>query len=293
MGRGTAAVLGRMVLRVTTLSTTDARELSDRLRLAIVQLHRRAGGGHLGSALSIVEILSAILTGPMRWQADSQPPTSGDRLVLSKGHAAMALYCALALDGRIDAADLLTFGHDGSPLEPHPNERALAAVHASTGSLGQGLSIGIGLALGARLLGSDDRTFVIVGDGELNEGQTWEAARSATALGLSNLIVVLDDNGMQQDGPTAEIMPVGDAAEAWERMGWICYACDGHDCTALGAAFETVMASPAHSPRLVHAHTIKGRGVAHLEGQTESHFPPPISDDDLALLRYMLEAERV
>ncbi len=270
--------------------TSDVQEISDRIRLAIVQLHRRAGGGHLGSALSIVEILSVILTRHFRWRTDGEPPTRGDRLIVSKGHAAMALYCALALNGRLDAAQLLTFGRDGSPLEPHPNERALPVVHASTGSLGQGLSIGVGLALGARLRGFNDRSFVIVGDGELNEGQTWEAARSAAVLGLSNVVAILDDNGMQQDGPTEDIMRVEDAPCAWRRMGWICVDCDGHDCTALDDSFHRVLSSSDSSPRLIHARTIKGRGVAHLEGRTESHFPSPISDDDLAIMRYLLEA---
>jgi transketolase len=271
----------------------DARAFSDRLRLAIVLLHSRAGGGHLGSALSIVEILSVLLAGPMRWRGDNEPSTSGDRLIVSKGHAAMGLYCALALEGHLDAAQLLTFGRDGSPLEPHPNERAVAAVHASTGSLGQGLSIGVGLALGARLDRSGDRSFVIIGDGELNEGQTWEAARCAAVLELSNLIVVLDDNGMQQDGPTRDIMRVHDAVEAWGRMGWLCADCDGHDCDALADELDRLVASSTRAPRLLHARTIKGRGIAHLEGRTESHFPPPVSDVDIELLRYSMEAARV
>jgi transketolase len=273
--------------------SSDAQEISNRLRLAIVQLHRRAGGGHLGSALSIVEILSVIISRHMRWRTVDDPATRGDRLIISKGHAAMALYCALALDGRLDAAELLTFGRDGSALEPHPNERTLPSVHASTGSLGQGLSVGVGLALGARLLGSNERSFVIVGDGELNEGQTWEAARSAAVLGLSNVVVVVDDNGMQQDGPTGDIMRVDDAVDAWHRMGWICGECDGHDCNALDDELQRVLSSSEPCPRLVRAWTIKGRGVAHLEGRTESHFPPPISDDDLAILRYLLEAAHV
>jgi transketolase len=269
------------------------RELSDSLRLAIVQLHRRAGGGHLGSALSIVEALAVILGRHFRWRADDDPPWRGDRIILSKGHAAMALYCALALQGRIPKERLLTFGRNGAPLEPHPNETVEPALHASTGSLGQGLSIGIGLALGARLLGTDDRTFVIVGDGELNEGQTWEAARSAATLQLSNLVVFLDDNGMQQDGPTAGIMPVPDALEAWRRMGWACAESDGHDCDAIDAALQSVTSGDSNGPRLLRLRTIKGRGVDYLEGRTESHFPPPVSEEDISLMRYLQEAARV
>jgi transketolase len=271
----------------------EMRELSDRLRLAIVQLHRRAGGGHLGSALSIVEALAVIFGRHFRWREASDPEWRGDRIILSKGHAAMALYCALALQGRIDASRLITFGRNGSPLEPHPNESAEPALHASTGSLGQGLSIGVGLALGARLRGTADRTYVIVGDGELNEGQTWEAARCAATLQLANLIVVLDDNGMQQDGPTGEIMPVGDALEAWRRMGWTCAESDGHDCDALDGALRSVTAQETSAPRLLRIRTIKGRGIDYLEGRTESHFPPPVSEEDITMMRYLQEAARV
>lgn len=271
----------------------EMRDFSDRLRLAIVQLHRRAGGGHLGSALSIVEALAVVLGRHFKWREEADPESRDDRIVLSKGHAAMALYCALALQGRIAKDRLLTFGRNGSPLEPHPNESAEPALHASTGSLGQGLSIGVGLALGARLLGTSDRTFVIVGDGELNEGQTWEAARSAATLRLPNLIVVLDDNGMQQDGPTGEIMPVPDALESWRRMGWACAESDGHDCDAIDAALRSVIAQEGNAPRLLRIRTVKGRGIDYLEGRTESHFPPPVSEDDITLMRYLQEAARV
>jgi transketolase len=271
----------------------DMRELSDRLRLAIVQLHRRAGGGHLGSALSIVEALAVIFGRHFRWRDEHDPAWSGDRIILSKGHAAMALYCALALQGRIDTGRLVTFGRNGSPLEPHPNESAEPALHASTGSLGQGLSIGVGLALGARLRGRSDRVFVIVGDGELNEGQTWEAARCAATQQLANLVVVLDDNGMQQDGPTGEIMPVADALEAWRRMGWTCAESDGHDCDALDGALRSVTAQDTSAPRLLRIRTIKGRGIDYLEGRTESHFPPPVSEEDITMLKYLQEAARV
>lgn len=267
----------------------DLRELSDRLRLAVVQLHRRAGGGHLGSALSIIEALAVVFGGHFRWKEADAPSWSGDRFVLSKGHGAMALYCVLALLGRIEPKRLVTFGRNGSPLEPHPNERTEPNIHASTGSLGQGLSIGVGLALGARLRQSPDRTFVIIGDGECNEGQIWEAARCAATLALSNLVVILDDNGMQQDGPTPEIMPVFDVAEAWQNMGWQTLECGGHDTVALDASLAALLASDGGGPRLLRIHTVKGRGVAALEGRTESHFPPPLSDDELAVMKYLVE----
>lgn len=266
----------------------DLRKLSDELRLMVLETHKAAGGGHLGSSLSIVEILAVLVHAVMHWPAADDEPWRGDRVVLSKGHAALALYCALAQAGRVDPARLRTFGANGSVLEPHPNERLEPALHASTGSLGQGMSIALGLALGARLRGGADRVFAIVGDGEVNEGQIWEAARSAATLGVDNLVVVLDDNRMQQDGPTPEIMGVADAVDAWRGMGWACRSVDGHDCAALLAALAEAAAGDHPGPRLVHARTVKGRGVAFLEDRTESHFPPPLTDDDLALVRYGL-----
>jgi transketolase len=274
---------------------SDARHLrllSTQLRLSIIELHRAAGGGHLGSSLSLVELLAVLFANHFRWADHAEAPYRGDRFVLSKGHAALGLYCALRQTGRIDVATLATFGVDGSPLEPHPNELREPAIHASTGSLGQGLSIAIGLALGTVLNGTaGERTFAVIGDGELNEGQMWEAARCAAFLHLANLIVVLDDNQMQQDGRTCEIMPVSDARACWGEMGWHCVECDGHDCESLDAALESAIASDVRAPRLLHIHTVKGRGIGFLEGRTESHFPPPISDDELALVQYSLRAE--
>jgi transketolase len=262
------------------------RPLADRLRLSVIESHRAAGGGHLGSSLSIVEILTAVLSQGFQW-TEEDDDLGGDRFVLSKGHAALALYCTLALLGRIGTDRLATFGSNGSLLEPHPNETAEPSLHASTGSLGQGLSIGVGLALGSRLRGRDDeRTYVLIGDGEVNEGQIWEAARVAVKLRLSNLIVVLDDNGMQQDGRTDDILPVPDAADCWARMGWDCAECDGHDLGQLCEALEALRDSPTPAPHLLHARTVKGRGVDFLEGRTESHFPPPLTAADLSLVRY-------
>lgn len=268
--------------------TGDLREQARCLRLSMIETHRRAGAGHLGSSLSIVEILTVMFSRHFRWSAPEQSARRGDRFVLSKGHAALGLYCALAQAGQIDPARLVTFGRNGAALEPHPNESAEPTLHASTGSLGQGLSIGVGLALGSSLLGNDDRTFVLIGDGEMNEGQIWEAARSAAFLRLPNLVVVLDDNGMQQDGPTAAILPVSDAVACFAAMGWCVSECDGHDCGALDAALHSAITQPTSAPRLVRARTIKGRGIEFLEGRTESHYPPPLSADDMALVHYSL-----
>lgn len=276
---------------VSASEVINLRDTSARLRLAMIETHRRAGAGHLGSSLSIVEALTVIFKNHFQWAKPHEEEWRGDRFVLSKGHAALGLYCLLCLEGRIDANRLATFGRNGSALEPHPNETTEASIHASTGSLGQGLSIGVGLALGSRLRGTSDRTFVIIGDGEINEGQIWEAARCAATLKLSNLIVILDDNQMQQDGPTPDIMPVADAVTCWRAIGWHCLESDGHDCEQLASAMQELIASPVEAPKLLRIRTVKGRGIYFLEGQTESHFPPPLSDDDFTLIQYMITKE--
>lgn len=261
-----------------------------RLRQLILETHHRCGG-HLGASLSIVEILAG-LAGRLGAGRYNQDP-GGNHLILSKGHAALAFYCQLALEGRVSAAQLRQFAQDGADLEPHPNEQRLPSVGASTGSLGQGLSIGCGLALGALLTGRDSLTAVIIGDGEVNEGQIWEAAMSAAQLGLGNLLVVLDRNGMQQDGRMADILPCPDLASIWGAFGWVTESCDGHDPAALDQAFDALLAGPPDRPKLLVAHTVKGAGIAHLEGRTESHFPPPVSADDIALACYHPTSLRV
>lgn len=267
-------------------SGVDLRRAGLALRLRILDVHRRAGAGHLGSSLSIVELLTGLFRCHFHWRDDHVD--MGDRFVLSKGHGALAYYSLLAELGRLDPTELDGFGANGSKLEPHPNENLLADVHASTGSLGQGLSIGVGLALGSRLRGDPCRTFVIVGDGECNEGQIWEAASCAPRLQLDNLVVLLDDNGMQQDGPTNDILPMGDITRRWGELGWQTASCPGHDVHAIDGRLGELLGASDGRPKLLHAQTVKGRGVDHLEGRTESHYPPPISDSDLALISYTL-----
>ncbi|AID34838.2 MULTISPECIES: transketolase [Mesorhizobium] len=261
-----------------------ASQLAERahaLRMLILRTHAAAGQGHLGSSLSIVEILVALMSSGVETGSWGKAP-HGDRIVLSKGHAALAFYCALAQTGLIPQRDLESFSRNGGKLEPHPNERTVPAVQASTGSLGQGLSIGVGLALGSRMCGHNDSCFVILGDGELNEGQCWEAAMSASRLRLGNLVAVVDANGFQQDGPMDEIMPVTGLAEAWRTLGWAAAEVDGHDCAMLLATLAATRS--ADRPALIVARTVKGRGVPFIEHMTESHFPPPLTAAELVMI---------
>jgi len=268
--------------------SADLRAASLALRLRILETHHRAGAGHLGSSLSIVELLTGLFRRHFSWRNGSD---AGDRFVLSKGHAALAYYCLLAEVGRLDPTALRDFGVDGSRLEPHPNEALVDDVHASTGSLGQGLSIGVGMALASRLQGDVSRTFVVIGDGECNEGQIWEAASCAVRLRLDTLVVLLDDNGMQQDGPTAAILPMGDIGARWADLGWHVEDCPGHDPDAVAAGLAALVGAGDGRPKLLHAHTVKGKGVDYLEGRAESHYPPPLSKSDLSLVSYTLSRE--
>jgi transketolase len=274
-----------------TFETDGSFELrAARLRLTIVRAHAAAGEGHLGSSLSLVEILSGLFAGD---SFRNDGTSHGDRLVLSKGHAALGLYCALAEAGMIPHEMLATFGQNGSALEPHPNEKLLPEVSVCTGSLGQGLSIGLGLAHGSRLNGrANERTVVILGDGELNEGQPWEAAIAAPKLQLGNLLAIVDANGLQQDGTMAEIMPIRDIEGAWSALGWQVHAVDGHDVHTLVSLFAAIRDVAPDKPKLVIARTVKGRGVAFLENTIESHYPPPLDGAEITLVEQMLTSQR-
>ncbi|MDI1286527.1 MAG: transketolase [Reyranella sp.] len=259
-----------------------------RLRLLILRTHAAAGAGHLGSSLSIVEILSALYSSNLHHAAQDSAQ-GGDRVVLSKGHAALGLYCALAEEGIIPHAALRTFGQNGSELEPHPNETLLPQVAVSTGSLGQGLSIGLGLAHGSRLAGRDEeRTAVVLGDGELNEGQPWEAAIAAPRLRLGNLLAVVDANGLQQDGTMEDIMPVNGLADAWAALGWQVHSANGHDYHELLGLFTALRKEDPAKPKLVIARTIKGCGVPFLENAVESHYPPVLDAGEIDLVARMI-----
>lgn len=261
-------------------ATTSLDRQARALRRLILETHHHRGG-HLGASLSIVEILTVLADrlGPGRYN----DAAAGDHLILSKGHAALAFYCQLAQEGRLSRSALATFAGDGADLEPHPNERLVRGVGACSGSLGQGMSIGCGFALAARMCGSGARTAVIVGDGEANEGQIWEAAMSAAQLRLGGLLVIVDHNGMQQDGAMRDILPCPDLAVAWAALGWSTSQCDGHDVAALAERLDVLLSTSIDQPKLLVAHTVKGAGVAHLEGRTESHYPDPVSVEDVAL----------
>jgi transketolase len=241
-----------------------------RIRRIIIEQSRRAGVGHIGSALSIVEIIAALYGDVLRIDDTDDPER--DRFILSKGHAALALYSALFLRGWMTAAELDSYCGDASLLGVHP-EHSLKGVDFSIGSLGQGLSFGAGSALAAQLRGSRRRVFVLVSDAECNEGALWEAAMFAAHHRLSNLTAIVDLNGQQAFGYTEEVLSLSPMAERWRAFGWDVREVYGHDAEALA---EVMKEPPTEEgrPRVLIAKTTFGKGVSYMEGQIKWHYYP-------------------
>ncbi len=247
------------------------------LRRIILEQSKRANVGHIGSALSVADILAALYSGILRIERPDDPER--DRFILSKGHAALALYAALHLRGLLDAATLDTYCGDGTLLGVHP-EPALRGVDFATGSLGHGLSIGAGAALGARLEGSSRRAFVLVSDAELGEGSLWEAVMFAAHHRLSNLVAIVDWNGQQALGYTEDVLSLRGLPERFRSFGWEVQEVDGHDPAALeGAVSGLDFEGPPHA---LLAHTTFGKGVSFMEGRIHWHYWP-MSDGEYRL----------
>jgi transketolase len=227
-----------------------------------------AGVGHIASALSVVEIVAALFSGVLRGLGSAAP--NRDRFLLSKGHAALALYAVLHLRGILAAQDLATYCADGTLLGVHPDHR-VPGIDFSTGSLGHGLSVGAGAALGARLRRWPSRAFVLLSDAELNEGSTWEAAMFAGHHHLENLIAIVDANGQQALGKTSDILDLEPLEDKWRAFGWYVLDVDGHDLRRLRDALEQ---EPAGRPRCIIARTLAGKGVPFMERRVEWHYQP-------------------
>jgi transketolase len=242
---------------------------AEAIRRIVLEQSYRAGVGHIGSALSIADILAALFGGSDSIADPANPDR--DRLILSKGHAALALYAALAVRGRIDAAQLDTFCGDGTELGVHP-EPTLAGIDFGTGSLGHGLSLASGAALGARWQGSARRVFALLSDAECNEGSTWEAAMFAAHHRLSNLAAIVDLNGQQALGYTEDVLDLPGLTDAWAALGWRVVEIDGHDTAAMADNFAAV--GKEQQPTLFAARTTFGKGVSFMESKIEWHYLP-------------------
>jgi transketolase len=245
------------------------------MRRIVIEQSKRAGVGHIGSALSVADLVAAVYTHGLRLAAPTDPDR--DRFVVSKGHAVLAVYAALRLRGHLTAADLDGYCADASLLGVHP-EHALTGIDFSTGSLGQGLSIGAGAALAARLQRSARRVFVLLSDAECNEGSVWEAAMFAAHHRLAALTAIIDLNGQQAMGNTDDILSLSPMADRWRAFGWDVHDVDGHDHAALATTLARLdpVAGPPH---VLVARTTFGKGVSYMERQLKWHYLP-MSDAD-------------
>jgi transketolase len=255
------------------MSDDHARKADDHARKArelIVQMCANPEGGHLGGSMSLVEILVTLYRDVLR--IDPRRPQAPDRdiLLLSKGHGAIGLYAVLAERGFFPEELLASYGAADSVFTAHPNP-AVPGVEMPTGSLGHGLPLGVGFALAARLDGSDRRCFVVLGDGELQEGSVWEAAMAAGAQRLDRLVAIVDRNGLQISGDTEDTVGLEPLGDRWRSFGWTVLEADGHDTGQLRTALSHVPHTPG-KPTVLLARTVKGKGLPHIEGQARSHY---------------------
>ena len=243
---------------------------SQELRLLTIEMLHRAGSGHPGGSLSAADILTALYYDEMHIDGNNPKDPNRDRFVLSKGHACPILYAALADTGFFPKDTLWTLRQFHSILQGHPDMRKVPGVEISSGSLGMGISFGIGTSLGARLSGKSYRTYVLTGCGELDEGQNWEAFMSAAKFGIDNMTVIVDYNRVQLDGTNDEIMPLGDLPGKIQSFGWNVVMCNGHDMRSILQALEQSRVCKG-KPTAIIAHTIKGKGVSCMEGKSDWH----------------------
>ncbi|MBT5658951.1 MAG: transketolase [Rhodospirillaceae bacterium] len=258
-------------------------ERSRHLRNMVIDALEGGARGHPGAALSLIEILRVLYDDVLRFRSDEPDWPERDRLILSKGHGCLALYAMLADKGYIPAEELNRQSRPGAMLGGHPEDH-IPGVEASTGSLGHGLAIGNGLALAARMQKRDSRVFVIMGDGEINEGSVWEAAMCAAKHGLENLVAIIDRNKLQSYGPTAEVLDIEPLADKWRSFGFAVGEADGHDVAALRDVFRMTPVEPGR-PSVIICHTVKGRGVSMAEHNPEWHHKSYLSDAEIAEIR--------
>jgi len=268
-----------------TSDVSELKQIAKRLREKILRMTAEAGSGHPSTSLSSVEIVTALHFSRMRWDPKNAGWDDRDRFVISKGHGVPVLYAAYAEAGAIPEDELGTLRKTGSRLQGHPDPTRLPFVEAATGSLGQGLSISLGLALAAKLDGTSWRTYCLLGDGECEEGQVWEAAMSAPRFDIDNLCAIVDFNKIQQTSSVEEILPtLNPLPDKWKAFSWHVIECDGHDLEQVLAAVDEA-ASTKGKPTVVIAHTVKGKGVPEMENATDWHGKAPKKDQAEAWIK--------
>ena len=256
------------------MNTSELKNVAKNIRASIIEEVFSAKSGHPGGSLSVADILTVLYFDKMNIDSSNPKWENRDRLVLSKGHAAPALYAVLAEKGYFPKENLKTLRKLGSMLQGHPDMKVTPGVDMSTGSLGQGLSAANGMALAAKLDKKDHKIFVILGDGEVQEGQVWEAAMSSAHYKLDNIIVFLDHNGLQIDGSNDEVMSVSPLDEKFSAFGWKVLKVDGHDMDAIKKVIGEAKLTKGR-PTIIIAETIKGKGVSFMENQAGWHGKAP------------------
>lgn len=252
------------------------KDISKRIRYLVIEMLKEAGSGHPGGSLSCVEIIASLYFHIMRHSPKNIEPQ--DKFILSKGHACPTLYAALALSGYFPLSALKTLRKHGSILQGHCDRLSTPGVLMSTGSLGQGLSVSAGLALGERLSKKDSFVFCLLGDGEIQEGQVWEAAMSCAHYKLDNLICFIDYNKLQIDGWVCDVMNIEPIVDKWRAFGWEVMEIDGHNIKEIITSSENGK-KIKEKPKMIIAHTIKGKGVSFMEGKVEWHGVAPTKEE--------------
>jgi transketolase len=279
-------------LAETTIAAVPVSPVLDRrskdLRRLVVRALDGGGRGHVGSSMSLIEILRVLYDDVLRFRPSEPKWPDRDRMILSKGHGCLALYVMLVDKGFIEAEALDTFCRRDSILGGHPEAGKIPGVEASTGALGHGLSVGLGMALAVRAQKRDSRVFVVMGDGEINEGSVWEAAMCAGKHRLANLTAIIDYNKIQSAGPTREIQDLEPLADKWRAFGFVPREIDGHDVGALRTVFRQLPFA-ADKPSAIICHTVKGKGIPFAENDPNWHHKAKLSADTVSQMYGALE----
>jgi transketolase len=261
-----------------TLSTTDLKSLARDMRVDIIRMIEAAGNGHPGGSLSIIDILTVLYWKFLKHDPANPAWEERDRFILSKGHACPALYAVMAKRGYFPHEELMTLRKLGSPLQGHPDRMRLPGIEFSTGSLGQGLSVAIGMAIAAKMNKKSWKAYAVLGDGEMQEGQCWEAFMSAPKWRLDNLVMILDHNNGQIDGPVEQVMNIEPVTDKLKSFGWEVQAIDGHDLDAIEKALAAAQQAGG-KPHAIVAKTVKGKGVSFMENNIAWHGNAPKKED--------------
>ncbi len=273
---------------LTTESPEKLRQIARECRIDIIEMLARAGSGHPGGSLSAIDIITVLFFSKMRWDPKNALWDGRDRFILSKGHGVPALYAALAHAGAIPREELKTLRQVNSRLQGHPDRAALPFMEASTGSLGQGLSIAQGIALGLVLKNSDARVYCLLGDGEIQEGQVWETILSAPKFKLKNLVAIVDNNNGQIDGHVTEVMDIRPLADKWRAFRWSVQEIDGHSIEEILSALDKTRTGDG--PHAIVARTVKGKGVSFMENKIGWHGVTPNAEETELALKELREA---